>query len=94
LKIVFDPLVRAQVPESALGPVLVVIETQVFEGHPRLALIEQQFPCSGPLFERVLDVKPSAHNLIVERTMTAASLLFQETKILLYRTIDRKHGPF
>lgn len=44
LKIVFDPLIRAEVTEPAVGPVLVVVDEEAFNDHPGLAQIEQEFP--------------------------------------------------
>jgi hypothetical protein len=38
-----DPLVRAQVAELAVGPILVVVAPEVFEHHASLAQVEQQF---------------------------------------------------
>jgi hypothetical protein len=40
----FDPLVGAQITEFAVGAVLVIIETEVFNDHPCLTQIEQEFP--------------------------------------------------
>jgi hypothetical protein len=40
----FDPLVGAQVAESAVGAVVVVIDAEIFEHRAGRAQVEQQFP--------------------------------------------------